>query len=196
MSETRLQIKFGDSAFWLAVFTGILAVIAAAALWIANSQLKESHEEAQIQHLLTLTQQFEQDPMATYRRQLAEKRLRNEKDPEELYNVLNFFDTVGLLVDRGYLNESDVWDTFSYWVFNVNSDARDIIEQEQRADPNAYSRFTSLVGRLQRIEVQHHGTGARPTKDEVMDFYRSELTTGIGKPLGRRVRSSKRPEKQ
>jgi len=85
------------------------------AIWYARGQLREAHEEAQVQHLLSFIQQLEQEPMATYRRQLAEKRLKNEDEPDELWDELNFFDTVGLLVDRGYLNENDVWDSFSYW---------------------------------------------------------------------------------
>ncbi len=123
---------------------------------------------------------------------LAEKRLKNEKEPAELYHELDFFDTVGLLVKRGYLNESDVWETFSYWVFNLNADARGIIEQGQRGDPTYYATFTSLVERLQRVEADQHGPNARPSKDEVKDFYREELTVGIGTPIQSHARLARR----
>jgi len=38
--------------------------------------------------------------------------LKGEGDPLELYRVLDFFEIVGLLVSRGYLNEEDVWRQF------------------------------------------------------------------------------------
>src|SRR6202007_1785792 len=118
-----------------------------------------------IHHLLILYKKFDQEPMLTYRRGLAEKRLKNEEDPDELYPLLDFFEMVGLLVRRGYLDESDVWNTFSYQVFFLNDDARQIIEQLQREDPTTYAEFSWLVERLQRIEVDKHGTTAHPSKD-------------------------------
>ena len=75
---------------------------------MVEAQLKDKREADQVQHLLTLVSEFDQEPMATYRRALAEKRLKGERDPIELYRVLDFFETIGLLVNRGYLNEEDV----------------------------------------------------------------------------------------
>ncbi len=119
----KLPERMSRPEFWTAAFTGVLAVATLWAIWYARGQLKEAHQEAQVQHLLTFIQQFEQEPMATYRRQLAEKRLKNEDEPDELWDELNFFDTIGLLVEKGYLNETHVWDSFSYWVFDLNADA-------------------------------------------------------------------------
>ncbi len=116
--------------------------------------------------------------MLTFRRNLAAKRLKNEEDPDEMYPVLDFFETVGLLVRRGYLDESDVWNTFSYPVLILNADARQIIEQDQREDPTTYAEFTALVERLQRIEAENHGTSAHPSKQEIEDYWKQELVGG------------------
>jgi hypothetical protein len=169
--------------FWTAFSTSVLAATAIVALWVANAQLRESHAESQVQHLLALEQQIEQEPMLTYRRGLAEKRLKNEEDPYELYPMLDFFETVGLLVRRGYLDESDVWNTFSYPVFVLYADARPALEQQQRDDPTTYADFTSLVERLQRIEAENHGTGAHPSKEEIVDFWKQELLAGKSAPM-------------
>ncbi len=174
--------------FWTAFFTGVLALAAIAGFFLARSQLREFHTEAQIQHLLSLEQKFEQEPMLAYRRGLAQKRLENQEEPDELYPLLDFFETVGLLVRRGYLDESDVWNTFSFSVFNLNADARNIIEQQQREDPTTYAEFTALVERLQRIEAKNHGTSARPSKEEIADYYRQEMLAGTSAPSHRRPR--------
>ena len=115
--ERPRKVRIPTPDWWTAIFSGILAVTAVAALWYARDQIKETREEseveikearqqAQIQHLLTLVNEFDQEPMATYRRGFAQKRLSHkDDDPIELYRILDFFETVGLLVNRGYLNE-------------------------------------------------------------------------------------------
>ncbi len=121
--------------------------------------------------------------MLTYRRGLAEKRLKNDEDPDELYPLLDFFETVGLLVKRGYLDTSDVWNTFSYPVFILNADARQIIEQQQREDPTAYAELSLLVERLQRIETENRGMSAHPSKEEIADYWKQELSAGKSIPV-------------
>ncbi len=193
---------------WLtAIFTGILAVTAVGALRYARDQIKEAREmvkaqlkdkrEAdQVQHLLTLVSEFDQEPMATYRRVLAEKRLKGEGDPLELYRVLDFFETVGLLVNRGYLNEEDVWRQFGYWVFHLNADSeiRANVDFEQKRDPNEYAVYLSLVARLQRIDAAHGGTLSHLSKEDVMAFYREESKIVAGTPIRTHGRSAKQPK--
>ena len=110
----RANMRIGRPEFWTAFFTGALAGATFYALFYARAQIKEAHQEAQVQHLLALEQQYENEPMATYRKRLAEGRLKGEEEPDDLYRVLDFFETVGRLVDREYLDQSDVWDNFAY----------------------------------------------------------------------------------
>ncbi len=135
--------------------------------------------------------------MATYRRGLAQKRLKGtDDDPMELYRLLDFFETIGLLVKRGYLNEEDVWSEFGHWVLTINADSemRANIDYEQNRDPTEYAVYLSLVDRLMRIDAEHHGTGSRISKEDVMAFYREELTIVGGTPIRTHGRSSKQPE--
>jgi hypothetical protein len=195
-------------ADWLtAIFTGILAVTAVGALWYARDQIRETREEsevqikearqqAQIQHLLALVNEFDQEPMATYRRGLAQKRLKGtDSDPMELYRLLDFFETIGVLVNRGYLNEEDVWSEFGHWVLTLNADSemRANVDYEQKRDPTEYAVYQSLVDRLQRIDSAHRGTASQISKDDVMAFYREELTIVGGTPIGAH-RHSKPPK--
>jgi hypothetical protein len=179
--------------FWTATFTGILALVTLFAVVVGYKQLRDFRAESQVQHLLALEEKFDRDPMLTYRRALAEKRLKKQEDPDEVYPILDFFETVGLLVRRGYLDESDVWNTFSYPVFALNADARQIIEQDQRDDPTTYAEFVGLVKRLERIEAENHGTAAHPSSEEIEDYWKQELigSTIPVAPRTRRMTKSK-----
>src|ERR1700680_1487236 len=127
---------FAQPDWWVAIFTGTLAAITVATVFYARGQIKETRaisdaqlartrQDNQIQHLLELVKEFDQEPMATYRKGLANKRLNTkDDDPLEVYRVLDFFETVGRLVDRGYLDEEDVWNQFGYWVLYLNADSK------------------------------------------------------------------------
>ena len=105
-SMRKLALHLSRPDWWTAIFSGILAVTAVGALWYARDQIKETREEsevqikearqqAQIQHLLVLVNEFDQEPMATYRRGLAQKRLKGtDSDPMELYRLLDFFERI------------------------------------------------------------------------------------------------------
>ena len=189
-------MKIGRAEFWTAFFTGALAGATLYALFYARAQINAAHDEAQVQHLLTLEQQYEQEPLVTYRKHLAEKRLKGEVEPDELYNVLDFFETIGNLVDRGYLNESDIWDNFSYPVLNLNADAGNIIRDYQREDPAAYIGFISLVDKMEKIESDHHGALAHPSKDDILEFYRGKLSVGAGARIKLRGHPSTHSKKE
>jgi len=171
---------------WTAIFTGLVAATAVWALVCARQQLKQFRESEQVQHLLRFVEQFDAAPLMNTRKSLAEKRLKGVDDPPELENILNFFETIGLLVKRRYLDAYDVWACFSYWMFSVFADFRDLIEQEQKEDPTYYADFTALVERLRMIEKAEHGLSDRPSRDDIEEFWRYELDLTTGLPATRR----------
>ncbi|HEX9223252.1 MAG TPA: hypothetical protein VF860_07970 [Candidatus Acidoferrales bacterium] len=179
---------------WLTgIGTAIIACTGMFALAYAHWQLSEAHEEAQVQHLLMLNHEYEQEPMVTYRRTCAVKRLAGADGFPEEGRILDFFETVGGLVDRGYLKDTDVWENFANQIFPLYADARDTIERDRKTDPAEYSNLLSLVQRLEFIEDQHHGTLAKPSKDDIKEFWKDETTTGVGTPTGRHKHSTAKP---
>src|SRR5258708_12720240 len=99
----KLSHQMPGPDWWTAIFSGILALTAVGALWYARDQIKETREEsevqikearqqAQVQHLETLVHEFDQEPMATYRRGRGQKQLEGEDDdPMERLLVPYFF---------------------------------------------------------------------------------------------------------
>jgi hypothetical protein len=167
----------------------LTAVIAGTGVWAlvyARGQLRQARESECIQHLLRFIEQFEQAPMADYRRRVAEQRVKGTAYPTEAQEILNFFETIGLLVRRGYLDIEDVWSSFSYWMFNVYADFRNDIEQEQRDDECYYQDFCSLIEELRRVERDAGGQDDRPSQQEILEFWSDELRTRRGTPVRKR----------
>ena len=171
-----------------ATFTAIIAFTGVWALIYAHLQLREAHEEAQIQHLLTFDQQYRQEPMISYRRGYATKRLAGVEEPPEQSNLLDFFETIGLLVNHGYLSATDVWETFGSEIMPLYADTRDMIEQDQKDDPAEYTNFVSLAGRVESIEEDHHGGLAKPSREDLKEFWKAETAIGVDTPTARHKR--------
>jgi hypothetical protein len=168
--------------------TMVLAGTGVWALIYAHLQLKQTRESEKVKHLVEFIEEFEREPMAHYRKTVAEKRLKGTSYPPEAQKIIDFFETIGLLVRRGYLDADDVWSSFGYWMFNTFADFRDDIEQEQRLDKNYYGDFCDLIMRLHKIEEEMGSSDDRPSKEEIMDFWRDESKTIVGSPLKKRKR--------
>ena len=180
---------------WTAIFTGLLAITTMGTVWYARGlisetrhdtdmQLEQAHRGEKIQHLLAMVSDFDKDPMATYRRDLAKKRLKGKpEDPFEIYRELDFFETVDVLIDHDYLDESDVWNQFRWWVFNLNADdaVKLGLNDAKKKDPLEYAGFEDLVKRLQRIEGKKNGKEYNPTPQDVKDFFTEEAEVVSGK---------------
>lgn len=161
------------------VITGVYALV------FAGRQIQETRDGARIQHLVQLAHDFDQPPIAEWRTGLAAKRIdkKNEKlraldvndAPWEVYEVLNFFEKVGLLAKRDYLNKRDILDMFGYWMFNLYADAAPVIKDEQKRDPEAFKDFVAVMHDLQKLEIELKGSRAAPKSDEIYEFYEAEL---------------------
>lgn len=134
--------------------------------------------------------------MVGSRKSLAEKRLKKIEDPPELDIILNFFETIALLVKRNYLDLHDVWDCFSYWMLFIYADSRESLEQEREDDPTYYADFVSLVGRLKEIEKVEGAIRSRPSEDEIIEFWNYELGLAVGLPSAKHPprRTTKSPK--
>lgn len=166
------------------VFTGIIAFTGIWGAFYAYQQIKDFREESRIQHLLSLQQQYQQQPMVTYRQLYAKKRLAGMDDPPEEFEVLNFFETVALLDNHGYLTDSDVWETFGTEIFPLYADAREAIEQDRKDDKAEYSNLLVLIPRLEAIDEAEHGTESKPSREEIKEFWEVSADTGVGTPIG------------
>jgi hypothetical protein len=169
-----------------------IAVTGAWALIYASRQLKQSREDEKVRHLVEFSKEFDSEPMVTWRRKVAESRLQGEAFPDEAFRLLDFFETIGLLVRRGYLDEDDVWSMFSYWMFNIFADFREDVEQIRRDDDVYYGDFCDLIERLRVIEKESGGTDDRPSKDEIKEFWTDEANTLPGAPMKKHRRPTEK----
>src|SRR5437879_510480 len=118
-----------------------------------------------------------QSPRLVKIRRKAAKALLEGNPNQSVDEVLDWFETVALLVRRGGFDEEFTWHTFYDWMVHYWCAAKDYIHQEQEKDPTAWIDLSDLMPRLFAREI---GNSKRtldevyPTISEVQDFLRDE----------------------
>jgi hypothetical protein len=177
-----------------AIFTVVLAAIGALAALYAKGQLDDFRKEAKVKHLIELVQQFEQEPLASQRKELAKERVRDGElvpldaaaPPPALHKVLNFFDHMAFLLHGEYLDVHGVSVEFHYWVLTVWHDAEKVVDHEQKEDIIYYQYLRDMVKQLtdlkrDRLREKYHA----PTEREIIAFYTEEANLPPGSPIPR-----------
>jgi hypothetical protein len=179
-----------------AAATSVIAITGVVALIYASKQLKQAREAEKVKHLIEFIREFDSEPMTTWRKRVAEQRQKDVEYPDDTQHLLDFFETIGLLVRRGYLEVDDVWSSFSYWMFNIYADFREDIEQMQREDDSYYSDSTDLLEHLRKIEHDENGNGDRPSREEITEFWEDEAKIVPGSPIKKNKRAKAKPKKE
>src|SRR6202035_4562596 len=104
---------------------------------------------------------FLSDNFVAVRRRLAESRLDEtglkpwtlEEPPVSAFEVLDFYEHIGLLVKKGHLDVYDVWHTFYEWAQPVYVDMRQLIEDEESAYSEHYSDLRKLMRAMDEIQL-------------------------------------------
>jgi hypothetical protein len=164
-----------------------------------EAQLKETRDEAKVQHLVDAGVRFNQPPLAMSRVALPKARLDEKhktvlpldaaNPPTEMWDVLNECDQVGLLTRRGYLDVEDVYSELGYWLLNFYADAEPAVLADRKEYPASEKDCTWLIEQMKPLEIKYDaGRNLRLTKEDLYWFYEEELHTQVGKPLPRSSR--------
>ena len=169
-----------------ALATVVLAVIAFVAAIYAHNQLSTMRSTAQVERLLHLLSQFESEPLITTRGTVATSRDSQSEIPLSMYRLLDFFEIVGMLLRRNYLDETDVWDSFSRWVFNLCTDCERLLQNERQSDPNMYRNVAFLRAKMEKVEKRMKGLSVHPTAEDIQVFWSEEADVQPGFPIRKR----------
>jgi hypothetical protein len=98
--------------------------------------------------------------------------------PLEAEPLLDFFETMALLLRRGALDQEIVWHTFFYWIDHYFAAAQELIEQRQTVEPLVWKDLVSLVAKLRKLQASKSPFGSYqpPSPDQIEAFLAEELT--------------------
>ncbi len=175
-----------------------------AAIGYAGLQLSNERKYRSVSNLEKQLSFFLSESFTLARRQLAKDRVNEAglvaweltDPPVSAFEVLDFYEHVGLLVKKGHLDVYDVWHTFYEWAQPVYVDLRALIEDNDSAYSDHYSDLRSLMRQMDEIQLKRmHANNANHwalwTPERILDHYQYELESG-----GRRRRNSRSRRRQ
>ena len=184
-----------------AIANTALVVTSGGAIAYAGRQLRHEREYRSVDNLEKQLTFFLGEAFVAARRRLAEARttggtllpLPVDDPPAVVFEVLDFYDHLGLLVKKGHLNVYDVWHTFYEWAQPVYVDLQPLIEGEDSAFRDHYSDLRKLVRamddiQIKRMHAKNSNHWALWTPERILDHYRYELEVGLGQRQRRRLR--------
>lgn len=179
----------------------VLVLTSAGAIGYAGLQLRHEREYRSVNNLEKQLSFFLSDSFAAARRRLAETRTDGEKlrpwtvdePPVTAFEVLDFYEHLGLLVKKGHLDVYDVWHTFYEWAQPVFVDLQPLMESPDSAYADQYSDLRKLMRRmdaiqLKRMHVRNANHWALWTPERILDYYRYELEVGAQERRERRAK--------
>jgi hypothetical protein len=175
------------SVNWSAVVALAACATAIAAMVVAVAVVSQvRHETARVlfntglDSLWHFDAQWNSDGMLDARNAAAAA-LLDGRPSHDIDDVLDFFDQIALLLNRGALDEEMVcyelyWPMANYWFAS-----QEYIRQVQRDAPAAWEQLASAMPRLRTIEARRRkrtAEAAVPTKQQIREFLSAEVHSG------------------
>lgn len=188
-----------------AIANSFLVLTSASAIGYAGLQLKHERQYRSVANLEKQLGFFQSETFVATRRRLAHERLSEDglslrdwdldEPPVSAFEVLDFYEHIGLLVKKGHLDVYDVWHTFYEWAQPVYVDMQKVIESDESAYADHYSDLRTLMRGMDDIQLKRmHANNANHwalwTPERILSHYRYE--TEIAGKSGRGKRSAER----
>ena len=114
-------------------------------------------------------------------RSAAAAALLDGRPSHDIDDVLDFFDQIALLLNRGVLDDEMVCYEFYWPMANYWSASQEYIRQVQHEAPGAWEQLAAVMPRLTTIEARrrkHAAEAAIPTKAQIGEFLAAEVRNG------------------
>ena len=146
--------------------------------WLVKGQLSIAKEQRKIQLYLELRKEFD-GPLISKRKLLSQQILDSKPHEEMNEPVMNFFEDMGMLVRRDYVDREMIWDTFSFYATRWWSACKDYITKERadKSDNTLFKDFEGLVEKIYEDEIkerQKTRTELEPSRSDLTQFLKEE----------------------
>jgi hypothetical protein len=175
------------SVNWNALAALAATLAAVAALLTAVSIFRQVRQETErsrfstgLESLWQLTEEWNSAAMDDARSNAAAALLAGQPTAD-VDEVLDFFDELALLVDRGALDAEMVCHQFYYPMANYWFASQDHVHEVQRDDPEAWRDLDKVMARLVAIEARRKRRTAQevvPSAAQIRNFLMDEQGDG------------------
>lgn len=170
--------SFNIISLWVPLAGVFIALVAVIVSTISlRSQIKRSKFTQSVDLLLKFERRFFDNDRVIKARQKAARSLQSGGD-KDVEPILDFFETLGMLVRKDAFDREMVWNTFFYWFHNYWSAAREYVATKRKDDPTTWEEYAFLDQCMSQIEKRMtHCTDSDliPSEADIASFLKEEL---------------------
>jgi hypothetical protein len=138
-----------------------------------EKQIEFSNKSLSINLTLEFEKKFNDDKFEELRKK-ANESIRN-KTFSDVDGVLDFFETLALLVKNNAVDEEIVWHTFFWWIRGYWVTTKDYILKEQEKDPSVWEDLNYLFKKITAIEKNKNPNFSEELSEEELDDFINEF---------------------
>lgn len=166
-----MNIDYTALGAWIAVVGLIIAIVAL----IAES--RRSRFSLSVDLILKLDERFNGELISKARKAAAKS--ISDKTYDEVDDVLDFFEMIGMLTRHRALDEKMVWSMFSYWIYHYWYSTKEYVDETRKKTPTIWSYLAYLHKRMLAVDRRESGNAdyeQAPTEEELKEFLEYEIS--------------------
>gem|GEM_PF-437367 len=166
--------------FWIMLTALASWGLVLVAMLTSRAQIRTAKRLSSVQVLIIYEQKFDSGDMLAARSKLATQLLNKAPHQEMQEDVLNFFESIGLLLRLKCLNKEMVWANFSYFAIRWEYVCKDYIKEERRLkdnDTTIFEEFEGLVKVMYDMEIKKRKKTREqitPSSEKIQEFLTDE----------------------
>jgi hypothetical protein len=170
-----MNIDWNIVSNWTAVITACVAILG------LILQSKTTKFTLDVDLLVRLEDKFDEEAMLVIRKKAARALLLGN-NLDVAGDVFDFFETMGLLLRKGALDQEMATNEFSYWAVSYWMAGQKYIKQVRSKDPNYWINYERLVNIMNKTNKRSYKSSLYVlSKEEVREFLEVESKLAIGK---------------
>lgn len=170
----------GNEIFWIATTAIASWALVIVTIVMINRQLRRGRSDLQMRQQTYFEDKFDSVTLINERKKLANQLLSGSPHADIKEPVMDFFESVGIMLRKGYLEKELVWAGFSYFTYRWWSTCKDYITKERelkKNDKTIFEDFQYLVDELYEFECKKRlmsRAELEPSVSELQDFLNEE----------------------
>jgi hypothetical protein len=165
--------------FWMAVTAIASWVLVGITFYLISNQIQISKNDLQVRIQLNFEERFESESFIRIRKNSSSQLLMKKGFKGIHEEILNFFESIGMLLRKKYFDEEMAWIGFGYYAIRYWEAYKEYIHAERARvkDDTLYTEFEFLKDQMYAIEMLKRKLTQEEIKikpEEITDFLSEE----------------------
>jgi hypothetical protein len=165
--------------FWMAVTALASWVLVGITFYLIRNQIQISKNDLKVRLQLNFEEKFEGESFMRKRKNLSSQLLMNTDFKNVHEDIINFFESIGMLLRKKYFDKEMAWIGFGYYAIRYWEAYEKYIlaERKRFCDETLYTEFEYLKTQMYAVEMHERNINQEEVKvkpNEINDFLSEE----------------------